>query len=85
MSYAERFWSKVDIRDEDGCWEWEAGTFNVGYGAFWTGKNNEQAHRVAYKLACGDIPDGGLGVSKHIIYLIRSGKKWSHLSGIGAV
>lgn len=48
----------------DGCWLWQAGKFRRGYGMvnlgrFANGKQHtEYAHRVAYVLAKGDIPDG---------------------------
>jgi len=29
-----RFWSKVDIRSPDECWEWQASVFGSGYGRF---------------------------------------------------
>ena len=63
MDLAIRFWNKVDIKDDDRCWEWLAArrgrsTDNVGYGAIRVGKKIEYAHRVAWKLVNGDIPDG---------------------------
>lgn len=55
----ERFWSKVDSSDVDGCWPWKAGRFPVtGYGAFWLDGNNRQAHIIAYRLARELVPDG---------------------------
>lgn len=52
----ERFWSKV-LRGE-GCWEWGAGHVSAGYGTFTFGGITYRAHRVAYTLARGPIPDG---------------------------
>jgi hypothetical protein len=54
----ERFWSKVDIRGPEECWFWRAGRLASGYGAFWVGRTMVNAHRVAWKLAYGEIPDG---------------------------
>jgi hypothetical protein len=51
----ERFWSKVDKRGE--CWEWTASKRN-GYGAFSVGDKMMKAHRFAYTLTKGPIPDG---------------------------
>lgn len=51
-----RFWSKVDIRDGDECWEWQASLFDDGYGAFRLGGRAgrmHQAHRVAVMLDQG--------------------------------
>ena len=52
----ERFWSKVDTSSKDGCWLWTA-TLTHGYGSFWLAGTNARAHRVAYTLAHGTIPD----------------------------
>ena len=51
-----RFWSKVDISGK--CWEWQAGKFSNGYGAFGIEGKLLRAHRVAYSLVHGPIPDG---------------------------
>lgn len=55
---AERFWSKVDKRGPDECWEWQAGKVSDGYGGFSIGRTMRGAHRVAYELAVGEIPPG---------------------------
>lgn len=56
-----RFWVKVD-RTGDGCWEWTAGRYRNGYGQFGVGTFAAQvkvyAHRMAYELLVGPIPDG---------------------------
>lgn len=46
----ERFWSKVDVRGADDCWEWTASKSNKGYGKLWWGPKLEGAHRIAYML-----------------------------------
>lgn len=51
----ENFWSKV--RKSDGCWEWTGGKSRWGYGIFACG-GCKTAHRVAYAMAHGPIPDG---------------------------
>lgn len=54
-----RFWEKVKIIDDkDSCWEWQAGCFSRGYGAFRFKGKLCRAHRVSYKLVFGEIPDG---------------------------
>jgi hypothetical protein len=58
---AERFWSKVQILGPDKCWEWMAARYGSGYGAFRIGGrsgSNHHAHRVAWTLTNGEIPDG---------------------------
>lgn len=56
----ERFWEKVDKRGPDDCWVWTASTDVFGYGCFCesTSRRNRKAHRVAYRLAYGEIPPG---------------------------
>lgn len=53
-----RFWAKVEV-DESGCWLWTAST-NHGYGHFWVSPDvgKVYAHRYAYELLVGPIPDG---------------------------
>lgn len=58
LTLEERFWSKVKIGAPTECWEWQAGIKENGRGHFMTGKKNYQAHRVAWELTNGPIPDG---------------------------
>ena len=53
----ERLWSKVDVRDPDGCWTWTGGTSN-GYGSILCEGRVIQAHRASYILHVGPIPYG---------------------------
>jgi len=53
-----RFWSKVNKRDEDDCWEWQAGKLPQGYGLFKIQGLTQRAHRLAYQLSRHNIPDG---------------------------
>lgn len=51
----ERFWSLVDKTDE--CWLWTGRTDSGGYGqTSWNGQS-KRAHRVAYELSVGPIPE----------------------------
>lgn len=53
-----RFWSRVRKTDGDGCWEW-TGTFRTtGYGQFLAAGQQWIAHRYAWKMANGPIPNG---------------------------
>jgi len=55
----ERFWSKVDKAGE--CWLWTASTQSAGYGKITAGGSRGRtlgAHRVAWELTHGPIPDG---------------------------
>lgn len=60
---SQRFWAKVDRRDEDSCWEWQGSKNAKGYARFEIGKQNGkritvQVHRFSYEEIIGDIPDG---------------------------
>lgn len=50
-----RFWSKADIGG--GCWEWTAARNRGGYGSFRIAGRTVLAHRVAWELAAGAIPE----------------------------
>ena len=53
----KRFWDKVDKSGD--CWEWIAGKNDNGYGRFHLNKKARSAHRVAWELTNGPIPDDG--------------------------
>jgi hypothetical protein len=56
---AARFWSKVDRSGgADACWPWLGGHAHYGHGRFWLHGRRVHAHRVAYILTRGPIPDG---------------------------
>lgn len=54
-----RFWSKVKIGKPKSCWVWTHFT-NHGYGMFFWNGRPWRAHRVAYWLTHGSIPEGKL-------------------------
>lgn len=55
----KRFLEKVSPEPNSGCWLWVAGLGGRwGYGNFWNGKRNVQAHRWSYERWKGPIPDG---------------------------
>lgn len=58
----ERFWEKVNKNAKLGCWEWTGGKGRDGYGRFviMRGKRGfpYRAHRVAYEMSIGPIPEG---------------------------
>jgi hypothetical protein len=52
----QRFWAKVDKTGE--CWLWTGATSGDGrYGTFGYEGRNQPAHRVAYMLTVGPIPE----------------------------
>lgn len=57
ISPEDRFWSRVAIGGRYECWVWKGGTTSSGYGR-WGSKPARQAHRVAYELTRGPIPEG---------------------------
>lgn len=60
-----RFWSKVDIRTDNECWNWKAGLDRRRiYGRFRIGPKTLNAHRVAYALTYGEIGEGNLILHK---------------------
>lgn len=55
---AAHFWSKVDERGTDECWNFKGQRKKTGYGAIRLEGRVMVAHRVAYTLAKGPIPEG---------------------------
>jgi hypothetical protein len=55
---ADRFWEKVDKTGD--CWIWTASVLKTGYGCIRIDKKTVRAHRVAYELSVGPIPEGAL-------------------------
>ena len=66
VSLKERFWSKVALPDPYGCMLWTGCKFRGGHGMFKIDGKNVGAHRVAYELSVGPIPEG-----LHIDHLCR--------------
>ena len=60
MGLEERFWSHVDREWAGGCWPWTGSLNPKGYGRFHLPRPMlaVQAHRFAYELAHGPIPEG---------------------------
>lgn len=58
-----RFWSKVDIRGPDECWEWQAGSNKKGYGRFTlVSYMTVTASRFALVATAGREPHGMLAL-----------------------
>lgn len=55
--YAQRFWAKVAMGEEDTCWLWKGATFRNRYGKFQFQRHGLLAHRVAWALVYGEAPD----------------------------
>lgn len=54
---AERFVRFVE-RNDSGCWLWKGALDHAGYGRIWAAGKPRTAHRVAYILHVGPIPEG---------------------------
>lgn len=52
----ECFWDLVEKTDS--CWIWRGKKTHMGYGDFRIGRRSFRAHRVAYTLLIGPIPEG---------------------------
>lgn len=57
QKYIERFWSRVDVKGEDDCWEWKRGATVQGYGCFHFGHSSIRAHRFSYQQHKGKISE----------------------------
>lgn len=51
-----RFFAKVEV--SPGCWEWQGAVSTSGYGNFGIWPKTASAHRFAYELVRGPVPDG---------------------------
>lgn len=56
LSVSERFYTSVDKTSD--CWSWQGKIAASGYGRFQIRNRWYQAHRVAFEMASGEIPDG---------------------------
>ena len=58
----ERFWEKVSVQGDGECWLWQASLDAYRYGQFGyrkpTAHTMVKAHRMAYELLIGPIPEG---------------------------
>ncbi len=52
----ERFWSKC-VMTGGGCWLWTAATNEYGYGQFKIDGGMKLAHRIAWRLKHGHLPE----------------------------
>ena len=55
----ERFWSKVDKKEDNECWNWLKSCSSSGYGKTWYNNKHIASHRIAYELHNRtEIPEG---------------------------
>jgi hypothetical protein len=60
---AARFWGRVQRGAGDACWLWTGSRMTRGYGQVYWGNGPKGAHRVAWELSHGPIPEG-----QHILH-----------------
>lgn len=53
----ERYWPKVERREDDECWPWLGYLNRDGYGQF-RGNGEVLSHRFGYAVTVGPIPEG---------------------------
>lgn len=64
MNQKQRLLNACEINDATGCWEWQLGKDRIGYGRLKVQLGSREqyrftsAHRYAYELFVGPIPDG---------------------------
>ena len=63
----DRLYSKVRIPEGSSCWEWQGHVMPNGYGQAGWQRKVWCAHRLAYTILVGPIPDG-----LHIDHLCRN-------------
>ena len=56
MNEESRYWRNVEKRD--GCWLWKGNTNADGYGRFCIQRKHIYAHRFAWEITYGLIPEG---------------------------
>jgi len=57
-SYTDRFMEKVQPEPMSGCWLWDGAITGGGYGEMRYLDRRQDAHRVAWMIHRGEIPDG---------------------------
>lgn len=58
LTLEERFWSKVQKQEGDGCWIWIGSKDGSGYGQLHLDRKRVLAHRIGWQLENGPIPEG---------------------------
>lgn len=56
--HPQRFWSKVERVEGNGCWTWTSAQNGHGYGLFWIAGRTHLAHRISYLLNVGTLTEG---------------------------
>src|SRR4051794_31483226 len=79
---AAAFWARVQVGEPDECWPYVGGGSRGKYGhtRVWFNGQRDYAHRVAYRLMIGAIPDGRIllhecdnGACCNVLRCVRAG------------
>jgi len=54
----EQFWEHMKVDPISGCWNWQANRNHKGYGQYKIDGKTVKAHRFAFEVNRGKIPDG---------------------------
>ncbi len=57
VHFSLRFWDKVDKQGPEGCWVFTGSRNSDGYGSFNARPTTDRAHRAAWILTYGEIPE----------------------------
>lgn len=57
-TFLRSFWKRVDIRSDEECWNWTGSKTTQGYGRVLINYQRKWAHRIAFELTYGSIPEG---------------------------
>lgn len=57
QKHITRFWSKVARGEPNACWLWTKSPDSMGYGQFQVNKKRYRAHRFAFLITHGTLPD----------------------------
>lgn len=60
LTWEQRFWVKVAVPVDGECLTWTGAIQSGGYGNFRKDGKTYKAHRVAYELRVGPIPEGAV-------------------------
>jgi hypothetical protein len=97
--FLARFWSKVDVRSPEECWEWQASRTGHGYGQFCLRRNAAFGERNGAKLTEADVREilsaparygiteqlgRQYGVAGNTIRAIRARRKWKHIDEVAS-
>jgi len=61
LTLEEKFWTFVNKKGINDCWNWKGNHFKQGYGRMYHHSTKEgKAHRLSYMINTGEIPEGAL-------------------------